>query len=50
MNWNEQQMVAFIEMYRDRSVLWNSSYKQYKNKNKRLMDFEIAVSFGINEV
>lgn len=40
-----------IEMYRDRSLLWDPTNSQYKNKNKRhdgLM--EIAISFGIDKL
>ena len=43
--------VEFIEMYRDRSYLWDSSDVNYKNRNKRHDGLvEIAVSFGIEKV
>jgi hypothetical protein len=51
MNWSDEQTISFIEMYRDRSLLWDPTDSQYKHKNKRhdgLM--EIAISFGIEKL
>ncbi|KAK5647955.1 hypothetical protein RI129_002847 [Pyrocoelia pectoralis] len=51
MNWSDEKIISFLEMYRERSLLWGPTDAQYKNKNKRhdgLM--EIAVSFGIEKV
>ena len=40
----------FIEMYRERSFLWEPIDSLYKNRNKRNDELiEIAVSFGIKE-
>lgn len=50
MNWSDEQTISFIEMYRDRPVLWRSSDPEYKNRNKRHDALiEIAVSFGIEK-
>nr|XP_023028163.1 uncharacterized protein LOC111516218 [Leptinotarsa decemlineata] len=50
MDWSDEQTISFIEMYRERSLLWDPTDSLYKNRNKRhdgLM--EIAVSFGIEK-
>ncbi|VVC25889.1 MADF domain [Cinara cedri] len=50
MNWSDEQTISFIEMYRDRSLLWDPTNSLYKNKNRRhdgLM--EIAISFGMEK-
>ena len=50
MDWSDEQTIYFIEMYRERSFLWNPINSLYKNRNKKhdeLMD--IAVSFDIGK-
>ena len=42
MNWSDTQTSNFIEMYRDRSYLWDSSDVNYKNRNKRHDGLEAA--------
>ncbi|XP_050315638.1 uncharacterized protein LOC126750161 [Anthonomus grandis grandis] len=50
MTWTDEETLAFIDMYRVRSSLWNSSNSDYKNKNRRHDGLtEIAVSFGIEK-
>lgn len=34
MKWSEDKTLNLIEMYRERSLLWNSRLTDYKNKNK----------------
>ena len=50
MEWSDEQTISFIEMYRERSFLWDPIDSLYKNKNKRHYGLmEIAVSFGIEK-
>jgi len=35
MNWSDEQTISFIEMYRDRRVLWDSTDSEHKNRNQR---------------
>jgi len=51
MSLNCEQTLMFIDMYRERPILWDCNQIDYKNKIKRhdkLM--EIAVSFGIDKL
>ncbi|KAK9873266.1 hypothetical protein WA026_021755 [Henosepilachna vigintioctopunctata] len=51
MEWNDEQVLVLIDLFRERRHLWDSSDPNYKLKNKRhdsLM--EIAVSFGIERL
>ena len=50
MDWSDEQAIYFIEIYCERSFLWDPIDSLYKNRNKRhdgLM--EMAVSFGIGK-
>ncbi|XP_044760513.1 uncharacterized protein LOC123317941 [Coccinella septempunctata] len=50
MEWTDEQTLNFIEMYRVRPQLWDSTHIYYKNKNRRHDSLtEIAVSFGIEK-
>jgi hypothetical protein len=35
MEWSRESIFSLIEMYRDRSVLWNVKCEDYKNRNKK---------------
>ena len=35
MDWNNEQVLALIELYRSRNVLWDSKNPFYKDRNKR---------------
>ena len=38
MDWSDEQTIYFIEMYRERSFLWEPIDSLYKNRNKCMMD------------
>ncbi|XP_039278308.1 uncharacterized protein LOC120350100 [Nilaparvata lugens] len=48
--WSDDQTISFMEMYLERSFLWDPTDSQYKNSNKRYDGLtKIAVSFGIEK-
>ncbi|KAF5297773.1 hypothetical protein FQR65_LT19682 [Abscondita terminalis] len=51
MEWTNTNVINLIDMYRDRTVLWDCRLLDYKNKNKRNDAFlEISVSFGMEKI
>ncbi|KAG8309338.1 hypothetical protein J6590_061312 [Homalodisca vitripennis] len=50
MEWNDEQVLVLIDLYRERRLLWDSSDSQHKLKNQRHDSLtEIAVSFGVDK-
>ncbi|XP_074038816.1 uncharacterized protein [Leptinotarsa decemlineata] len=50
MEWNDEQVLVLIDLYRERRLLWDSSDSQHKLKNQRHESLtEIAVSFGVDK-
>lgn len=50
MEWNDEQVLVLIDLYRERRHLWDSSDSQHKLKNQRHDSLtEIAVSFGVDK-
>lgn len=33
MNWNNENVIKFIEAYKEKQVLWDPSHKSYYNRN-----------------
>lgn len=47
MEWSNERVLTFIELYRDRPILWNCRLQIYKDRNKRHDALkEIAVFLG----
>lgn len=51
--WNEEMTIKFVQAYRDRECLWNTTANIYKNKQARETAYKEIMhidGFGVNEI